>query len=242
LYALDANTGQYVWQHQIAERIFGEMPTVANGMLYVACGYYATRVGALCALDAATGALLWEHGPEGYGFFLTPAVSNGVVYAAATVEVKNNDNYIVLNNLYALDAATGSLLWQSPLTPTVQQFQFAPTTPAVANGVVYIGSASFPYGMYAIDAHTGRHLWQFRTTAPVSSPAVANGVVYLSTQDGNLYAFDAGTGAVLWRYAIGEAIHGSNSYLSSPAVVNGMVYIAVPGWLNGIYAFHLPDQ
>ena len=49
-------------------------------------------------------------------------------------------------------------------------------SPAVVNGVVYIGSAD--NNLYALSASTGAKLWTFTTgNAVSSSPAVAKGVV-----------------------------------------------------------------
>ena len=50
------------------------------------------------------------------------------------------------------------------------------SSPAVANGVVYIGS--WDRNVYALNASTGALLWSYATGGYVeSSPAVANGVV-----------------------------------------------------------------
>jgi hypothetical protein len=91
------------------------------------------------------------------------------------------------------------------------------SSPAVANGVVYVGSWNF--NLYAIDAVTGTEKWRFATGAWVhSSPAVANGVVYVGSHDKNLYAIDAATGMEKWRFTTGGDVD------SSPAVANGVVY------------------
>jgi outer membrane protein assembly factor BamB len=62
------------------------------------------------------------------------------------------------------------------------------SSPAVANGVVYIGSDD--NNVYALNASTGILLWSYTTGGAVtSSPAVANGVVYIGSDGGNVYAF-----------------------------------------------------
>jgi outer membrane protein assembly factor BamB len=95
---------------------------------------------------------------------------------------------------------------------------FVHSSPAVANGVVYVGS--FDNNVYALNASTGTLLWRYRTGFYVySSPAVANGVVYVGSTDNNIYALNAGTGALLWKYTTGAV-------QSSPAVANGVVYVA----------------
>jgi murein DD-endopeptidase MepM/ murein hydrolase activator NlpD len=102
------------------------------------------------------------------------------------------------------------------------------SSPAVANGVIYVGSND--YSVYALNATTGAKLWSYPTGLFAdSSPAVANGVVYVGSEDNNVYALDASTGAKLWSYAT------SSFPLSSPAVANGVVYV---GSGNIIYALN----
>ncbi len=98
------------------------------------------------------------------------------------------------------------------------------SSPAVANGVVYVGSND--YNLYALDAKTGALLWKYTTRYPVlASPAVANGLVYVGCED-MLCALNAKTGALLWKYSTGIID-------SSPAVANGVVYVAS---LSNLYA------
>ena len=76
------------------------------------------------------------------------------------------------------------------------------SSPAVANGVVYVGSGD--YNVYALNAATGAKLWSYRTGYVVcSTPAVANGVVYVGSEDNKVYALNAATGAKLWSYTTG---------------------------------------
>jgi len=56
------------------------------------------------------------------------------------------------------------------------------SSPAVANGTVYVGSED--NNVYALNATTGAKVWSFTTGSSVySSPAVANGVVYVGSDD-----------------------------------------------------------
>ncbi len=92
------------------------------------------------------------------------------------------------------------------------------SSPAVADGVVYVGSGD--NNVYALNASTGAYLWQYTTGAGVySSPTVAYGAVYVGSYDGNVYALNASTGALLWQYTTGDQVD------SSPAVANRVVYI-----------------
>ena len=108
------------------------------------------------------------------------------------------------------------------------------SSPAVANGMVYIGSED--HRLYAFDGSCHRDcqpLWSFATGGPIdSSPAVANGMVYIGSEDHRLYAFDVTCSqgcSPLWSFQTGDYIY------TSPVVANGMVYI---GSSNGnLYAF-----
>jgi outer membrane protein assembly factor BamB len=115
------------------------------------------------------------------------------------------------------------------------------SSPAIVNGVVYVGSNDG--NLYAVDEQTGKQRWKFATGARVpSSPAVANGVVYFGSYDGNFYAVDTASGKLRWKFRnAGERryaathLHGSvpegetmpdpfDVYLSSPAIWDGAVY------------------
>lgn len=87
------------------------------------------------------------------------------------------------HNVYALNAKTGALLWSQP-------FSIRTSSPAVANGVVYIGGSSVD-DMYALNASTGAQLWSYKVSSYMnSSPTVVNGMVYASTNyPARLYAF-----------------------------------------------------
>ena len=60
------------------------------------------------------------------------------------------------------------------------------SSPAVADGVVYVGS--YDGHLYAIDLLTGQGKWEFEAEDRVSSPTLADGVVYVGSYDGYLYA------------------------------------------------------
>ncbi len=142
----------------------------------------------------------------------SPAVVDGVVY------VSSDDN-----NVYALQASNGALLWSYPVAEA--------SSPAVANGVVYVGS--YDHSVYALDARTGVKLWNYITDGVVfSSPTVANGTVYVDSLDSNVYALNASTGALLWKYTTtpGQYVN------TSPAVADGAVYVG--GGDGNVYAFN----
>ncbi len=208
LYALDAATGTLLWNYPTGGMVRSS-PAVAYGIVY-----FGSDDDKVYALDAGTGALLWNYtfGDE----FFSPSVSNGVVY------VKDYDN------LYALDSTTGAKIWDYPVRG------YGDSCPAVADGVVYIGSDNG--NLYALDAATGNLLWSYAAGSMVrSSPSVANGVVYFGSENGVVHALDAGTGDLLWT-----CITGGEGF-SNPAIANGVLYIQ--GRVGYLYALTtLPED
>ena len=89
------------------------------------------------------------------------------------------------------------------------------STPAVADGVVYVGSHDGI--LYALDAESGEELWRIAAGGQ-GAPAVAEGVVYASGADGNLYAVDAETGEEVWAAEVPTGF-------SSPVVADEAVYV-----------------
>ena len=106
--------------------------------------------------------------------------------------------------------------WTYPISRDA--FYLIPSSPVVANGVLYIGAED--HILYALDARSGTLLWHFQTgSVIISTPAVANGMVYVGSLDGTLYALDARSGTLVWHFT------SRNGIRSSPALVNGMVYV-----------------
>ena len=94
------------------------------------------------------------------------------------------------------------------------------SSPAVANGVVYVGSVD--HKVYALNARTGARLWPFTSPVVRWIPRLPWRMGWCMSARGitRIYALDAETGAKLWSFATGSPV------LSSPAVANGVVYVA----------------
>ena len=102
------------------------------------------------------------------------AVAKGIIYVSS---------YYPDNKVYALDAKTGTVKWGSI---SIGLFQYS--SPAMVNGVVYIGSEN--YNLYALNANSGTVLWSYSTGYSIlSSPTLVNGIVYIGSDDYKLYAF-----------------------------------------------------
>ena len=132
----------------------------------------------------------------------SPALANGVLYASPLDEP-----------VLALDSGTGDILWRA-------RTALGTTTPAVARGVVLVGSG-IHNRFYAVNARDGRTLWSYLAGAGVfSSPTVSGGVVYFGSTDGYLRVMDVRTGAQVWFDYLRDPIVGS------PALVDRVLYVA----------------
>jgi outer membrane protein assembly factor BamB len=139
----------------------------------------------------------------------SPAVVQGVLYVPASD-----------GRVYALNAKTGALIWQS--VPIEAGYP----SPAVVGGRVFVGTGVDVCRLYALDAATGAVLWSTPDIGGgITSPAVAAGRVYVGAGT-SLYALDVATGAPVWTAPI-------DGQFSSPAVAAGKVYI---GAGNKMYA------
>jgi outer membrane protein assembly factor BamB len=228
-------------------------PAVANGVVYAGSDLHLYAFSAAgttnCSGSPKTCKPLWTGATDGGSFFSSPAVANGVVYVGSESRVLYAFSAAGTTNCSGFRAKTCKPLWKGPATA-----EGAVTSPAVANGVVYIEAD--PNRLYAFSAagtttcsgsrtKTCKPLWAGAIPIPIgggglhSSPAVANGVVYTGSSNDKLYAFSA-TGTIncsgtrtickpLWAGATKGLIY------SAPAVANGVVYV---GSNDGhLYAF-----
>jgi outer membrane protein assembly factor BamB len=101
---------------------------------------------------------------------------------------------------------------------------FFPSSPAVVNGVVYVGS--WDHKLYALDISTRKTLWSAQTGDHItSSPTVVNGIVYIGSWDHKLYAFKADRCSQLACSPLWVSAPTGNSIFSSPVVDNETVYV-----------------
>jgi polyvinyl alcohol dehydrogenase (cytochrome) len=150
--------------------------------------------------------------------------------------------------LWAVNAASGKAIWGKKLASYVTNPStgkgysspvYARATPAVSNGVIYLGLEAASGYFLAIEASTGNLLWKTRveTVDPdamiTASASVANGVVYVGvtssqegipgggpkTARGSVVALDAASGKIVWKtYMTTAGYTGAPVWGSSPVV------------------------
>jgi outer membrane protein assembly factor BamB len=169
VYAVKASTGVQVWKRKTGE-IVDSSPAIGAGQVYI-----GTTAGIVYSLDASTGAVTWSLQPDGYQIRDSPAVDGGSVFIATDYGF-----------VYAINASTGKAKWQA-----ANGFPLR-SSPAIANGVLYIGDANANgsnYNVDALDTATGKLLWTADTGGSDSPPAVSNGRVYEGSDNEFFYAF-----------------------------------------------------
>src|SRR5262249_53934974 len=165
LLAYDAETGAIAWTSNLTD--VRASPTLSNGTLYV-----ASNDGTLTALDAETGTPLWSRQGGCCVYDQAPAVDGGRVFQMRTDHTLTgydartgrqlwstsafsvgtlaaSGGVLFFNeypNVIALDEATGTQLWASPVLALQPD-----GAPAVANGLVFVTTTS----LMALDAATG---------------------------------------------------------------------------------------
>jgi len=197
LHAIDFN-GTEEWSYRTEGGSDWYMSAAADGSrLFFGGG------NAMNCVDLATHAEAWTYSVGGK-VTTTPAVRDGVVYFATAKPDKT---------LYAVDVATGSLIWSTDLAGSL-------SSPAVSGGRVYIGDKDERINCF--DARSGSMIWNRTLGGPcMSSPVVAGGMVYVTANygRGTIYGFDAEAGVLEWSYDTG------NWNIAQPSVSDGMLFV-----------------
>jgi len=152
-----------VWTRGLSLGIQEGTPLVHNGVMFI------PSRDDVYAVDAKTGDQIWEYKrklPAGKNHKTTRTMA---MYGTTLIST-SSDNF-----LYALDMATGRVVWETPiLDPNMR----APTSggPIIANGKVITGRQCQPDAtrescvVTAHDAKTGKELWRFHTIPGPGEP------------------------------------------------------------------------
>lgn len=146
---------------------------------------------------------LWNYtiNEAGITVVAPPVVANGFVYVGSAD-----------NNLYCLDAATGTKVWSFAAGGETD------SSPAVVDDRVYVGSSN-GY-VYCLDAAAGTQVWNQSVMGSADSPVnFVDGRVYVESQLGDVYCLDAASGQEIWNFPTKGTAHDL-----SPAVSDGYVY------------------
>lgn len=193
------------WEFQDDSDI-GSAAAFAFNMVFI-----SNTAGFVKALDAVDGGVMWSF-KSGGKIFSSPEVCE----KTGRLVVGSSDG-----NIYCLDARTGKLKW------TVEAASSVLGSPAIYNGVVYIGASDNCFR--AIDLISGRLLWVYpkvRGFMEAKPWADAQGV-YIGDWASHLYAFNPSSGALLWEWTNKKG-RGLSPAAVWPVKSDGKVFIVTP--------------
>jgi outer membrane protein assembly factor BamB len=223
--ALSLATGKVLWRFHTGN-VESSPAIVGNGLFFSAFRSRDDSTVYAMRLDRPR-QIVWSY-RVGSKIASSPAVVGRTIYVSAYDRT-----------LYALNAASGHLLWKTSafsdslgarlllgVKSLVSKGSWTESgyyaTPAVAYRRVYLGTID---GVFtAFDAVTGTPRWSRVLGSSVyGSAAVSHQVVYVGTTDGVFHALSARTGEELWSRDLGAPIYGSAT------VTNGHVFVATFG-------------
>ncbi|HVR98318.1 MAG TPA: PQQ-binding-like beta-propeller repeat protein, partial [Thermoanaerobaculia bacterium] len=210
------------WQTRLNGQIFAS-PAVFDGKVYI-----GTTGGVFNAVDGRSGRILWSFA-AGRPVFGTALVTADSIFFTC-------DN----GYLFRLRREDGKEVWRYDLGdsrvsrvlphPQVFGWDWHGAKPALADGVVYVGSGDG--GFHAVDAASGTRRWRFAAGDAVrGGAAVAGERVVFGSADRFVHALDRATGKEIWKHETEAAIE------DQPLVAGDRVFIGNRG--GGLYALAL---
>ncbi|MFO7819022.1 MAG: PQQ-binding-like beta-propeller repeat protein [Halanaerobacter sp.] len=208
-YALDAESGQKLWQLKIPGGIYYSAPKIEDEVLY-----FGDKKGNLYAVQAKTGEELWKFEAASSIMYSSPAVSEETIIVG-TVD----------GELYAINKEDGKQKWRSKMEhPIVSQ-------PVLKDNRIYYVSYRQNTGLLsAVDKETGSQEWEVQFDGPSPySIALEGNSAYVGTLAGKLYAIDLSNQEKEWSFTTGGEV------IAAPILTEDIVYVGdTEGSLYGI--------
>jgi outer membrane protein assembly factor BamB len=193
--AFDAASGKQLWQTPApaVEPLYhtAMSPLFDRGLVIVHVGGHNN--GALTAFDARTGAVKWSWNGDG------PAYGSPIV---ADLGGRRQVVTFTQENLVAVSAATGELLWKRPYT--VRSTRNA-VTPIVHGQTLIVSGLGMPVTAFRVmtrgDQWVAENVWENNDVTMDMSTGVVIGSTlfgFSPRNSGQFFAVDANTGQTLW--------------------------------------------
>jgi eukaryotic-like serine/threonine-protein kinase len=211
-YDVEAREVTWVYAPDPGRINFFAAPSLADGRLII--GDYGAPGGFIDPKVTVTIYAL-ENGsrPEPAVLWTEQSLANDRIVGAA-LQVGNRVYVGTADNqLLALNAETGALLWQFETGHSVWG------SPSYKDGRLFV--TSLDRTVYALEAETGEELWQKTLGGAIASQAVVNnGLVYVSSFARGVHALSVETGEEQWLALADDWVWGA------PVLDNGILYFA----------------
>jgi outer membrane protein assembly factor BamB len=184
--ALDTVRGAVLWT-----RVSEGIPGLSRSTLVFTSGGLCWSEGnQVVALDPATGELRWRKTLAADPWLSAPIAHDNTLFVAGGT------------GLYAVEAATGALLWSLALPGGAPLPVLNRPMLELGNDRLYWATRNFQGGgtLFCINLITKKTLWSQATDSALRL-SFHDGRVFVRSQE--LCAFDASTGQALWRASIG---------------------------------------
>ncbi len=163
----------------------------------------------ICCVEARTGDLVWH--ARTVAAVKNSAAVDGSVCAAVSVT----------GRVYALEVASGEVLWQADLPGYPERWIY--TSPVIGDGRVYAGAKA---GYAAYDLKTGGQQWYTPVEgsdnwACYASPQICGNLLLLFVQRRGLMALDRETGDVVWEQPVGFEFPYATPVVAGDLLVSG---------------------
>jgi outer membrane protein assembly factor BamB len=254
LHAIDAADGSTRWATKVDQQADGGMlaaPAVWNGLVYApvtSMSEDAPFRGSLVAVSASDGSIAWQR------FFALETGTGGNAASIPAIDAESGQLFLTVGgsnsappSMFALDAVTGDVRWQTPIeqpadaglpAPTSAANCFAITVDGVERAVV---GAGFPDGVYRVfDRADGSPIWE-RTVSYggpfggiLGAAAVGGGRVVVPAT--NWRTIDAPANGVVMSADAASGKFGWMSITANPAIspVSIANDVALSSGLDGI--------
>ena len=197
-------------------------PVIAGGMVFV-----AGENGEISSLTVA-GAPVWKTRIKGKIYASTPCVADGVMYIGSVAA-----NGSKTGNLWAISAATGSVVWSFAPERARNRSTDIYSSPLLVDNLVIFGCDD--RFVYALNRATGKIEWKFEAGDMIhdNSATLAGDLVLIGSFDGFMYALKLKDGSLAWKFKTRKKVN------TAPAVIDGRAYFGAED--GNLYALSLAD-
>ncbi len=179
-YALDANTGEFLWKRKISSIALSSSPVITKDTIYI-----GAVNGTLYALDKRQGRRKWKFRAGG-GIYSTPKIKNNLIFFGC------DDTY-----LYAVSSKNGVLVWKSK----TGNKRIIRTCPVFYKDLVIVGNQSG--NLAAFNIQDGAEEWSKKLPSIQSLPQQDKQYLYLASANGHVFKLDLDDEAkTIWRVRV----------------------------------------
>lgn len=178
LYALNAETGDFIWKYPTDGGVVTKPVVFDNNV------YFGSEDGLLHVVSLHSGRITWT-------YYTDMPIRSSPVITEMHVFFGSDDG-----NLHVVNAANGRRVLLIDAGSPIR------SSPVIHNEFVYFGAES---GDFWCTDFRGNVKWRTKAKRAITGSAyIDEDIVYYNSMDATLYSLDAKSGWVIWRYRLGK--------------------------------------